>query len=59
MPKSYPSSIIGGKTIVEVPVPLLKRKYGKSKINVRKEINNYILLLYRIFKTRYLHQDWK
>lgn len=51
--------IIGGKKVVEIPVPLLKRKYGESKINVKKEIRNYILLLYKIFKTKYLHQQWK
>lgn len=51
--------LIGGKNVVEVPVPLLKRKYGESKINVKKEIKNYILLLYRIFKTKYLGQEWK
>jgi dolichol-phosphate mannosyltransferase len=51
--------LINGKNVVEVPVPLLKRKYGESKINMRKEIKNYILLLYRIFRTKYLHQEWK
>jgi len=45
--------------VVEVPVPLLKRKYGESKINIKKEIKNYILLLYKIFKTKYLHREWK
>lgn len=51
--------LIGGKKVVEVPVPLLKRKYGDSKINVKKEIKNYILLLWRIVKTKYLGQEWK
>jgi dolichol-phosphate mannosyltransferase len=51
--------LIQGKTVVEVPVPLLKRKFGESKINIKKEIKNYLLLLYKIFKTKYLHQDWK
>jgi dolichol-phosphate mannosyltransferase len=50
--------IINGKTVIEVPVPLLKRKYGESKINIRKEIKNNILLLSRIFKTKYLKQEW-
>jgi glycosyltransferase involved in cell wall biosynthesis len=50
--------IISGKNVVEVPVPLLKRRYGVSKINVTKEIKNYILLLYKIFKTKYLHRKW-
>ncbi|MFA4825947.1 MAG: glycosyltransferase [Methanoregula sp.] len=50
--------LISGKKVVEVPVPLLKRKYGDSKINVKKEIKNYILLLCRIFKTKYLHMKW-
>lgn len=51
--------LIGGKKVVEVPVPLLKRKYGKSNINLKKEMKNYLLLLYRIFKTKYLHSEWK
>jgi len=50
--------IIGGKKIIEVPVPLLKRKYGRSKINILKEIKNYIYVMYKIFKTKYLHQEW-
>ena len=51
--------LIGGKKVVEVPVPLLKRKYGESKINLKKEVRNYLLLLFRIFKTKYLHSEWK
>ena len=51
--------IIGGKRVVEVPVPLLKRKFGESKINIKREIRNNIFLLYRIFKTKYLNQNWK
>jgi glycosyltransferase involved in cell wall biosynthesis len=51
--------LIDGKKVVEVPVPLLKRKYGESKIDMKKEIRNYILLLYRIFRTKYLHREWK
>lgn len=50
--------IISKKKVAEVPVPLLKRKYGESKINIKKEIRNNIHLLYRIFKTKYLHQEW-
>jgi dolichol-phosphate mannosyltransferase len=51
--------LINGNSVVEVPVPLLKRKYGDSKINVKKEVKNYILLLYRIFRTKYLGREWK
>nr|WP_320162188.1 glycosyltransferase [uncultured Methanoregula sp.] len=50
--------IIGGSKVAEVPVPLLKRKYGESKINIKREIKNNILILYRIFKTKYLHREW-
>jgi glycosyltransferase involved in cell wall biosynthesis len=50
--------LIAGKNVVEIPVPLLRRKYGYSKINVRKEIKNNLLMLYKIFKTKYLHRDW-
>jgi glycosyltransferase involved in cell wall biosynthesis len=51
--------LISGKKVVEIPVPLLKRKYGESKINLKKEVKNYILLLFRIFKTKYLNSEWK
>lgn len=51
--------LISGKTVVEVPVPLLKRRYGVSKINIRKEITNYLLLMGKIFKTKYLYKEWK
>jgi hypothetical protein len=44
--------------VVEVPVPLLKRKFGSSKINIKKEIKNYLMLLYKIFRTKYLHREW-
>jgi dolichol-phosphate mannosyltransferase len=50
--------ILRGNSVVEVPVPLLKRKYGVSKINVLKEIKNNILLLYKIIKTKYFHKNW-
>jgi glycosyltransferase involved in cell wall biosynthesis len=50
--------LIAGKNVIEIPVPLLRRKYGYSKINVRKEIKNNLLMLYKIFKTKYLHRDW-
>lgn len=50
--------LIAGKNVVEIPVPLLRRKYGYSKINVKKEIKNNLLMLYKIFKTKYLHSDW-
>ncbi len=50
--------LINGNKVVEIPVPLLKRKYGNSKINLKKEIKNYTLLLFKIFKTKYLHQEW-
>jgi dolichol-phosphate mannosyltransferase len=50
--------LIAGKNVVEIPVPLLRRKYGYSKINVRKEIKNNLVMLYKIFKTKYLHREW-
>jgi len=50
--------LIAKKHVVEVPVPLLKRRHGNSKIRVTKEVKNYLWLLYRIFRTKYLHQEW-
>lgn len=50
--------IIKGKRIVEVPVELHKREHGESKIVIQKEIKNNIVLLSKIFKTKYLHAEW-
>jgi hypothetical protein len=50
--------LISKKQVVEVPVPLLKRRYGSSKINMGKEIKNYLLLLFKIFRTKYLNKEW-
>jgi glycosyltransferase involved in cell wall biosynthesis len=51
--------IIMRKRVIEVPVPLHRRKYGTSKIRVRKEMKNYLILLYRIFRLKYLHRSWE
>jgi len=50
--------IINGKTIVEVPVPLYKRRYGYSKINVKKEIINNLKLIAKIIKVKYFRTAW-
>jgi dolichol-phosphate mannosyltransferase len=50
--------LIRKMNVVEVPVPLLKRRHGSSKIKITKEIRNYLWLLYKIFKTKYLRQEW-
>lgn len=50
--------LIQNMNVVEVPVPLLKRRHGSSKIRIGKEIRNYLWLLYRIFRTKYLGQEW-
>lgn len=50
--------IINGKTVEEIPVPLYKRRYGYSKINVKKEIINNILLIGKIVKVKYFHGSW-
>jgi len=51
--------LISHRKVVEVPVPLLARRHGSSKINLRKEIGNYLVLLFRIFRIRYLHGEWE
>lgn len=50
--------LISGRRVVEVPVPLFTRRYGTSKINLRKEIRNYLVLFFRIFRTKYLRREW-
>jgi len=51
--------LIAGRTVVEVPVQLKKRRHGSSKINISKEAKNYLWLLYKIFRTKYLRQEWQ
>lgn len=51
--------IINKKKIQEIPVPLYKRRYGYSKINIRKEILNNLRLLLKIIKMKYFYQQWK
>lgn len=51
--------LIAKKKVVEVPVPLRRRRHGSSKINIRKEATNYLVLLYRIFTVKYLHREWR
>ena len=45
--------------IIEVPVALHERKFGKSKAQLSKSIINHINVLYKIFCVKYLGQDWK
>lgn len=51
--------LISGKKVVEVPVPLLARRHGSSKINLGKEARNYLVLLFKIFRTKYLGREWE
>jgi len=50
--------LLGGRTVVEVPVALHTRRYGESKINVSKEIRNHVRLLIKIFKIRVFKGSW-
>lgn len=50
--------LFSGRRVVEVPVPLHTRRYGTSKINLRKEIRNYLVLFFRIFRIKYLRREW-
>lgn len=51
--------LISGKKVHEVPVPLYKRRYGVSKINIRKEVVNNLKLIFKIIKVRYFHNKWE
>ncbi len=50
--------IIHNKKVVEIPVALHRRERGESKINVKREINNHVRLLLKIFKVKYLGVRW-
>lgn len=50
--------IISKKSVIEVPVELHRREYGESKINIFKEMKNYIFLLYNIIRVKYLKKEW-
>lgn len=50
--------LMSGKKIHEVPVPLYQRRFGVSKINIRKEIVNNIKLIYKIINVKYFHASW-
>lgn len=50
--------IINGKVVTEIPVPLYKRRFGYSKINVKKEIANNIKLIGKIVKVKYFGRSW-
>ena len=44
--------ILKGKKFVEIPTQLTKRRYGESKINNLKEIQNHLKMFLRIFLWR-------
>ena len=50
--------LISGYRVVEVPVKLHKRRYGESKINIRREIINNLKMMRRIVRTKYFHRPW-
>lgn len=50
--------IFSGLLVLEVPVALHHRQYGKSKINVTKSAKVHVRLLYKIFTTKYLNKHW-
>lgn len=51
--------LIYGYRVVEVPVKLHRRKYGESKINIRREIFNNLNMMRKIVRTKYFHQPWR
>ena len=51
--------LISGYRVVEVPVELHRRRYGESKINIRREVFNNLNMMRKIIRTKYLHQPWR
>jgi hypothetical protein len=50
--------LISGYQVTEVPVELHRRRYGESKINIRREIFNNLKILRKIVRTKYFHRPW-
>lgn len=50
--------LILGCRVTEVPVKLHKRRYGESKINIRREVANNLKMMRKIVRTKYLHRPW-
>ncbi len=50
--------LISGYRVTEVPVELHRRRYGESKINIRREIFNNLKILRKIVRTKYFHRPW-
>lgn len=50
--------LIAGYKIQEVPVELHKRRYGESKINIRREVINNLKMMRKIARTKYFHRPW-
>ncbi|HQC91431.1 MAG: glycosyltransferase [Candidatus Methanoculleus thermohydrogenotrophicum] len=51
--------LIFGYRVVEIPVELHKRRYGESKINIRREVRNNLKMMRKIVRTKYFHQPWR
>lgn len=51
--------ILNGKSVKEIGVKLYVRELGESKLNVKKEVINNLIILSKIFKSRYLKKKWE
>jgi dolichol-phosphate mannosyltransferase len=51
--------LISGYRVIEVPVELHKRRYGESKINIRREVLNNLKIMRKIVRTKYFHRPWR
>jgi dolichol-phosphate mannosyltransferase len=50
--------ILNGRSVREIGVKLYKREYGESKLDVRKEVQNNLRILNKIFWARFLNRRW-
>jgi len=51
--------ILNKKSVHEIGVKVYNREFGKSKLNVKKEILNNLRILFKIFKAKYLGRRWQ
>ena len=50
--------ILNGKSVREIGIKLYKREYGESKLNVKKEVQNNLRILNKIFWARFFKKQW-
>ena len=51
--------ILRGRSVREIGVKLHGREYGESKLDVKKEVRNNLMILGKIFRARLFREGWE